>query len=433
MDDTTETPTTDVQPDQVPPPTTIDSIARLTDGQRAFVAPYLDEGWKWHGFRRILVMTALTDNLVVELGNEAAALDVELREKRQGKNARQAALQREKKEREGVISDRSRRLLDGRDELGRPMSEADKAEYSRHIAALRAEYDRFETDRKDELKALREELAELESKQAAIGAKIRDGRGNAQVSVVDLIDYSAGEVLSLRLDRFTEHSRRGLEDHERQLALFSENVPHPALSEDEYKLAIYGRISDAARGYVARTGLEVTEAQARKIVRQMLPDEEIPLEDIEIQDDAPPSADEPHDFAGEGTDCDVCGQHRLYELHPDTTADHVANEVEQGEAPVDDGRRFNVVFVEVKKRSEIAAAKLVMDLYLATDLQAAKALLREGQVLASGKTLEIANGIAKQFESIGALVSVDEAVLEDDGVLLDSTARRVGKDAAAGE
>lgn len=441
MDDTTET-TDNPQPDQVPPPSgNATDLVGLTDEQIAFLTPYEEQGWKLKGRRRILLMAPLSETLVIDLGRRAAAVDVELREKRQGKNARSAALQREKKEREGVISDRSRRLDAGFDELGRRMSQADLAEYSRHIAALRGDYDEFEQGRKDEITGLREELAKLETEQATLAQTIREGRGSCQVPVVDMADYLEGTVLSLRLDNLTEHSRRPLAEHERQLALFAENVPYPALSDDEYKLAIYGRISDAARGYAARVGLDLTESQARKVVRQMLPNEEIPMEDIEIQEDeaaANPNPDEPHDFVAVDTNpdaaCDLCGEHRLFELHPDTQdRTGTSDDTSDAEAPIDDGRRFNVVFHEAKATRHMGLAKLLVEGFLAVDTKTAKAMLNEGTVLAREKTLAIAQGLAKRLRDAGALVSVDEAVLEGDGVLLDSTVQRIGKEAAAGE
>jgi ribosomal protein L7/L12 len=259
--------------------------------QLAHLEPHLKEGWKYREKRRQICHVRLTRPQVGELGHQAAKLDVELKTKRQGRNARQAALNREKKEREGAIHNLSTRLLEGFDELSRPMDVESKAAYSERIAALRAEYDAFEVARKEELQALKEELEELEGQAKKVAAKIASGHGDMPVTVIDLVDFASGIVRSIRLDTGGIWAQRELAEHERQLGLFTSRVEYPELDAHEYALAVRGRLWDAARYYVKRTALDLTEAGAVGIIRQMLPDEQLPPEEGEL----PPEKDDAHD------------------------------------------------------------------------------------------------------------------------------------------
>jgi large subunit ribosomal protein L7/L12 len=263
-------------------PTTDAPKHDLTPEQAAHLDPHLLEGWQYQGRRRLVLMTTLSDSQIVELGREAVHLNRQLDVKRQARLARQQALQREKKGKEGALTSVSARIDAGTDEIGRKMSESDLADYSRRYSALSDEYDAFEQARVSELRALKEEVDQLEEQRQKIAAKIREGKGNVAVVVADLKDFFHGRARCIRLDDGSIVFERDLKDSERQLGLFGADLDLPSLSDEEYRLAVAGRTKDAARSYAARTGM--TEKNAAGAIRRLLPDEELPPEAPEDSD-----------------------------------------------------------------------------------------------------------------------------------------------------
>jgi hypothetical protein len=276
MDTTTES----AEPTPKPPP---QQWRDLTDEQRARLQPYFLEGWKIRSRRRQPVNTVLDDAQVAELGKLGNTINDDLRAAERARKDLNNALNDEKAHRKGAITSLSERLATGKDEMGRQLTVSELAWYTRRVAALREEYDAFLAESKARRAAASEEEQRLEEEQQAIARKIRSGRGAVHVDVVDLVDYAGGEILVIRLDNGDELHRRGLSDHERQLELFGRASGLPALSVTEYAYACAGRIGDAARSYSKRCS--ISESEARKAVRLLMPDEDLPPEPEEVDDD----------------------------------------------------------------------------------------------------------------------------------------------------
>lgn len=242
-----------------------------------FVIALVAEGWDVKEVRDAVLNIPLSEEMVAALGEQLANDDEALREMRQEKNALYARLNREKKEREGAVSNLAGRVRDGHDEIGRYMLQHDKADYARRMAALRGELDAFLVDKAEQQSRMRERLKDLEDAQAKIAAKIGTGKGPMQVTVIDLADYGSGLVRTIRTDNGEQpYPDRPLDEHERQLGLFGQRVQAPPMIASEMTLAISGRIVDAAAQYAVRVGCD--EQQARKAIRSMLPDDELPPE-----------------------------------------------------------------------------------------------------------------------------------------------------------
>jgi hypothetical protein len=256
------------------------------DDEQKKIQPLIDLGWTLRARRSHTVSTKLSDEVIGEIARSRALLGVELRAKRQGKNARAAALNREKHEKQGVLEHYSGLVLAGHDELGRPLSVSDVAELGRRVADLQEKYDAFEAERKAELTGLREEIADDDATCTALSAKIRDGGGWTTTPAVVLAHYADGVVATFRLDSMIEVERRNLTEEERQGSLIEAiegqveiEADLQPLASGEYTLAISGRALDAARSYARRCGM--TESAALKCIARLLPDEEMPPEEPE--------------------------------------------------------------------------------------------------------------------------------------------------------
>ena len=243
----------------------------LKPDEESILRTYLKEGFVPTLRRRTPVQMPLSDEKIVELGEQAAKLDGDLRVMRQGKNATSAALQREKKEREGAMHQMSALLVTKKDALGKALTIAERAAYTRQHAQIRKEYDEFEASRKETIAGLKEQLDEAEAAHTALSERIATGMGSEMVSVIDLTDYMSSTVISIRCDNGQETDRRALKDHERQVPLFEEISNAPAMTDTEYALCVAGRIGEAGRSYAARNKL--TEAKARQLLQAILPSE----------------------------------------------------------------------------------------------------------------------------------------------------------------
>jgi hypothetical protein len=260
-----------------PAPTLPPALA-MNEVETAACANLVREGFVPTLRRRYPVLMPLSDAKIVELGKQAEHLDAELRELRQSKNAKAAALTREKHEREGAMRALSERVRMEKDELGKKLDLADLAKYTRLAAAARRQYDEWEVERKAILKQLKVEFDEKETGHAALSATIDNGKGPEQVSVIDLMDFRSSTVASIRADTGEEVSRRALEEHERQQALFISLSDADSLTDKEYGLCVQGRSAEAIELYAARhPGMD--KMKARTIVVGLVKqdvDEELP-------------------------------------------------------------------------------------------------------------------------------------------------------------
>jgi gas vesicle protein len=261
------------------------SALTLREDEAAAVAPYVGDGWTPTGRRRQPVTMPLSDEQLVELGEQAACLDGDLRVMRQGKNATSAALNREKKEKEGAMHMLAARLRSKKDELGKELSMSERATYTRQLARVRREFDRWEEERKATIQRLKDDLDAKEKEHGLLSERIERGEGSAMVSVVDLTDFASGTVVSVRVDTRAEVGRRKLQDHERQLPLLDELDAAPAMTLDEYALVVAGRVERAADLYAQRNGMAFD--RGLRLVKAMNPDEvdeELPGEESALAD-----------------------------------------------------------------------------------------------------------------------------------------------------
>lgn len=250
----------------------------LTDEEANAIAEYERQGFTPHARRKYPVDVPLTDAQLAEFGDEVSAIDAELKVLRQGKNATSAALNREKKEKEGEMHSLAARIVTKKDLLGKPLSVADRASLARQQAQARKDFDAWEENRKASIKALADELKAKEAGHAELSEKILNGKGKDLRVVIDLIDYTTSTVVSVRVDTREEIGRRALKDQERQQAMFDDVSGAESLNDAELKWGYSGQANKAVESYMYRT--DMPEAKARVIVKYMLgKDEELPEEE----------------------------------------------------------------------------------------------------------------------------------------------------------
>ncbi len=272
--------------------------ADFTPEQQAFLADHLAHGYEIREKRRQVLHVKQTTAMIIVLGREATDLDDKWRTRRQEVNSERQALLREKTERQGALSRTSYNIKHGIDDLAHALTDERRAEYTQMYAKLSGEYDRFEDERKEKLKANREELAEIDEERHRIAKAIEGGTQTATLWVVDLERRDDGARLLIRLDNgeIVDRRKNYQEGKEaKQIDLFGSDVADEPLTEIEYVLALRGRTIDAAASYAKRH--DMTASQALVIVcrlaAQDMPDDELPPEAGERPASPPPTPPKP--------------------------------------------------------------------------------------------------------------------------------------------
>lgn len=250
----------------------------LTVEEANVCAEYERQGFTPTQRRKYPVDVPFTDTQLAEFGDEVSAIDAELKVLRQGKNATSAALNREKKEKEGEMHSLAARIITRKDDFGKSLTVAERAVLARRQAQARKDFDEWEEQRKATIKSMADTLKEKEAGHAELSEKILNGKGKDFRVVIDLTDYASSTVVTVRVDTGEEVGRRALKDQERQQAMFTDIDGAESLNDAELKWGYSGQANKAVESYMKRTGLP--EAKVKLIVKHMLgKDEELPEEE----------------------------------------------------------------------------------------------------------------------------------------------------------
>jgi hypothetical protein len=242
-------------------------------------ATLMGEGFTPTQRRKYPVDVPLTDSQLAEFGDQVSAIDGELKVLRQGKNATSAALNREKKEKEGEMHSLAARIITKKDLTGRPLTVADRADLARQQARARKDFDEWETQRKATIKALADELKAKEKGHADLSKTILEGKGKGFATVIDLTDFASSTVVTVRADTGVETARRALDEFERQQLLLVDINAAEAMTDTELGKCYSGKKNEAVASYAKRNNM--SEAKASAIVSALCGqgDEELPPED----------------------------------------------------------------------------------------------------------------------------------------------------------
>lgn len=263
------------------------NVDALPEPHRVIIESHATSGYRLRERRRQNLRIPQSDGDVVELGSQAAALNHDWRTMmRRNKDERNALMDR-RNELRGTLNEAQERIETKRDALGRPLTEADLAAFTRQWARKSDEYTAFESERKETLKANAEELAEIEERRDKLAAEIQRSTRVSPVWVADL-EREDGTRILVRLDTGDVIDTRKADRVPGQPDLFGDHIEHEPLDSVEYGYVVQERYQDAAASYACRFDLTVDVALG--IVRKLAKtaDEELPPEI-----DEPPAPPEP--------------------------------------------------------------------------------------------------------------------------------------------
>lgn len=251
---------------------------KLTVEEANVVAALQLEGFTATQRRKYPVEVPATDSQLAEWGDQVSEIDGELKVLRQGKNATSAALNREKKEKEGEMHSLAARILMKKDLTGKALTVADRAQLAKQQAQARKSFDEWEEQRKATVKALADEVKEKEKGHADLSKTILEGKAKGFAVVIDLTDYRSSTVVSVRADTGEEIARRALDEHERQVLLLVDINDAESMTDQELGWCYSGKTKQAVTSYATR--LKLTEAKAHAIVAALIGagDDELPPE-----------------------------------------------------------------------------------------------------------------------------------------------------------